>query len=238
MKWANVGHTRRSLMQADTPPSTAPTPKRRLTPAAREQFRQELVDIARRIFLSEGYAAVTIRRITAEAGVTPMAFYWYFDCKEALLIVIWDEIIEEAARTCQAHSQSVPMAERAVAYCEAMIDHWLAHRDHFRFIFIGDSPNVDMVQLRQQLQSMPGTRMLYEDLDTLLRWHAPVGTPKAEFDADYLRIRALLTYRVFGFLHSVIGMRQTTPELLALQKGWVLADLKSTLERWRLSSES
>src|SRR5690242_2472591 len=135
-------------MQADTPPSTAPTTKRRLTPAAREQFRQELVDIARRIFLSEGYAAVTIRRITAEAGVTPMAFYWYFDCKEALLIVIWDEIIEEAARTCQAHIQSFPMAERAVAYCEAMIDHWLAHRDHFRFIFIGDSPNVDMVQLR------------------------------------------------------------------------------------------
>lgn len=215
-------------------PSSPPSPpaKRRISLAAREQFREELVDIARRIFLTEGYAAVTIRRITAEAGVTPMAFYWYFDCKDALLIVIWDEIIEEVARTAQAQSEAAPESERVLAYCDGMLDFWLTHADYFRFIFLGESQNVDMVRLRKQLQTLPGTRKVYRDVDALLMAAAPPGRQTAD---ECHRMRALLIYRLFGFLHSFIGTQHPEPELLTLQRGWVREDLKDALRCWQQS---
>lgn len=209
-----------------------PPPKRRVSLAAREQFREELVDIARRIFLSEGYAAVTIRRITAEAGVTPMAFYWYFDCKDALLIVIWDEIILEVARAAQAQSEAAPESERVLAYCEGMLDFWLAHADYFRFIFLGETPNVDMMHLRKQLRDLPGTRKVYRDVDALLM---AAAHPARQTEAECHRMRALLIYRLFGFLHSFIGTHSPEPELLALQRRWVREDLMDALGCWRQS---
>ena len=219
------------LSDQASPPSS---PKRRITVAAREQFREELVNIARRIFLSEGYAAVTIRRITAEAGVTPMAFYWYFNCKDALLIVIWDEIIGEVGQACQRQSEAAPPAERLPAYLDAMLDYWLTHPDYFRFIFLGESPNVDMVHLRQQLQDLPGTQQVYRDLHALLRAHAPTV---ADVDAACTRLRTLLIYRLFGFLHGVIGMRHPDATQLTRLREWVQTDLKHTLIRWQQGAE-
>ncbi|OGB05598.1 MAG: hypothetical protein A3G29_00705 [Burkholderiales bacterium RIFCSPLOWO2_12_FULL_64_99] len=216
-------------MQSDSP-RPLPPPKRRITVAAREQFREELVNIARRIFLSEGYAAVTIRRITAEAGVTPMAFYWYFDCKDALLTVIWDEIIQEAAQFCRTHIEAVPESERTLAYCEAMLDFWLSHRDHFRFIFLGESPTVDMARLRRQLQDLPGIQQVYQDLATLLR---PYTQRQAPAELASACLRTLLIYRLFGFLHSVIGMHQPDESLLATHREWVRNDLRENLARWQ-----
>ena len=223
-------HLRLMLSDQATPP---PSPKRRVTIAAREQFREELVNIARRIFLSEGYASVTIRRITAEAGVTPMAFYWYFECKDALLTVIWDEIIQEAAQFCQTRIAAVPDAERTLAYCEAMLDFWLSHRDHFRFIFLGESPTVDMVRLRRQLQDLPGIQQVYRDLATLLH---PYTQGHAQAESANASLRTLLIYRLFGFLHSVIGMRQPDEALLPTHREWVRDDLRETLARWQTAT--
>ena len=180
--------------------------------------------------MSEGYAAVTIRRITAEAGVTPMAFYWYFDCKDALLTVIWDEIIQEAAQFCQTRTAAVPDPERALAYCEAMLDFWLSHRDHFRFIFLGESPTVDMVRLRGQLRDLPGTQQVYQDLAISLR---PYVTQQAPSESTSARLSSLLIYRLFGFLHSVISLRQPDECLLATHREWVRDDLRDTLVRWQ-----
>lgn len=216
-------------MQSDSSRSPS-SPKRRITPAAREQFREELVDIARRIFLSEGYAAVTIRRITAEAGVTPMAFYWYFDCKDALLTVIWDEIIQEAAEICQRGCEEAPPSAQPLAYCEAMLDFWLTHQDQFRFIFLGESQHVDMAQLRRQLQDLPGTQRVYHYLGTLIRPYAR-HTPQPELAC--LRMCTLLIYRLFGFLHSTIGMRNPDAQHLAAHREWVRDDLRETLARWQ-----
>src|SRR5690606_24283101 len=97
-------------------------------------------------------------------------------------------------------------------------------------IFLGESPNVDMVRLRQQLQDLPGTQRVYKDLHALLRLSAP-AVP--DVDAACIRIRTLLIYRLFGFLHSVISMRQPDGAQLTQMRDWVETDLKNTLTRWR-----
>jgi len=54
--------------------------------------RSAVVDRALALADSEGVDALTIRRITQELGVTPMALYWHFRSKEELIAAVADRI--------------------------------------------------------------------------------------------------------------------------------------------------
>src|ERR1700759_1196678 len=54
------------------------------------QRRVEILDAAKQLFVQEGYAATTIRRIAAKLGVSSTALYVYFPDKEAILVEICD----------------------------------------------------------------------------------------------------------------------------------------------------
>ncbi len=51
--------------------------------------RTALLDAAERIMLEEGYAAVTSRRVAAEAGLNPGLVYYYFGPMDTLLIEVF-----------------------------------------------------------------------------------------------------------------------------------------------------
>jgi AcrR family transcriptional regulator len=57
--------------------------------------KQAVVDRALALGDAEGLEALTIRRIAAELGVTPMALYWHFRNKEELLAGLGDQIWSE-----------------------------------------------------------------------------------------------------------------------------------------------
>jgi len=57
--------------------------------------KQAVVDRALALGDAEGIEALTIRRIAAELGVTPMALYWHFRNKEELLAALGDQIWSE-----------------------------------------------------------------------------------------------------------------------------------------------
>src|ERR1700732_2597799 len=54
------------------------------------QRRAEILDAAKQLFVQEGYAATTIRRIAAKLGVSSTALYVYFPDKDAILVEICD----------------------------------------------------------------------------------------------------------------------------------------------------
>lgn len=56
--------------------------------AAREAVRERLCDAAARIYAEEGEAALSMRRLAAEVGCSPMAPYRHFADKEALIAAV------------------------------------------------------------------------------------------------------------------------------------------------------
>ena len=50
--------------------------------------RSRLLKIAEQIFLDEGIAAITLRAVAKEAGLTPMAIYRHFEDKQALIAAL------------------------------------------------------------------------------------------------------------------------------------------------------
>lgn len=71
---------------ARTPPGSA-EPQQRLSRAA-------ILDRALAVADAEGLDAVGIRRLARELGVTPMALYWHFDGKQALLHALGDRLLD------------------------------------------------------------------------------------------------------------------------------------------------
>ncbi|MBB4935531.1 AcrR family transcriptional regulator [Lipingzhangella halophila] len=56
---------------------------------------EAVVDRALDLADAEGLAAVSMRRLAGELGVTPMALYWHFRTKEALLDAMVDRVFSE-----------------------------------------------------------------------------------------------------------------------------------------------
>jgi AcrR family transcriptional regulator len=64
--------------------------------------RDEILAAAKELFLTEGYASTTIRRIADRVGVSAPALYLYFADKEAIMLALCDQtfgfLIEEMSR--------------------------------------------------------------------------------------------------------------------------------------------
>lgn len=57
--------------------------------------RKELISVAGNLFASRGYYAVTVDDIGEAVGLTGPALYRHFSSKEALLVAVFDQVIEE-----------------------------------------------------------------------------------------------------------------------------------------------
>ncbi|NIJ10405.1 AcrR family transcriptional regulator [Saccharomonospora amisosensis] len=84
----------------------AATERTRLTPHA-------VVDAALSVAETEGLAAVTIRRLARDLGVSPMALYWHFRNKDELLDGMVGRIYEKVDTTVE-DSSDWPRQLRAV----------------------------------------------------------------------------------------------------------------------------
>ncbi len=77
---------------------SAPTRKRLTREESQAQTREHLLAAAKRLFVSQGFGAASIRDITTEAGYSQGAFYSNFSSKEAVLLELLGQHMEEEAR--------------------------------------------------------------------------------------------------------------------------------------------
>lgn len=63
--------------------------------------REEILAVAQRLFVEEGYAKTTIRRIAAELGLCSTVLYLYFPDKSAILEEICANTFAELTRECR-----------------------------------------------------------------------------------------------------------------------------------------
>jgi AcrR family transcriptional regulator len=62
------------------------------TPSQKRSARQQILDIAVRLFYEHGYHSVGIDRIIAESGVAKMSLYRHFPSKDALIAAALDQM--------------------------------------------------------------------------------------------------------------------------------------------------
>ena len=90
---------------------------------------------ARTLFEREGAAGVSMRRVAAAVGLTPMAIYRHFPNREALLKRIGDDSFDAIARHWDARGRGGDVLERLIAVQRIYLDYALAHPHLFDHAF-------------------------------------------------------------------------------------------------------
>jgi AcrR family transcriptional regulator len=99
--------------------------------------RGEILDAAKRLFLTEGFERATIRKIAASVGVSSAALYLYFPDKDAILRAIAESTFETLlARLEESQRQADTDLERFRAGLRAYVAFGVAHPDEYRLTFL------------------------------------------------------------------------------------------------------
>ena len=107
--------------------------------AQRVEMRDQIEKAASKLFQSEGYSAVSIRRIASEVGCSPMAIYAYFDNKVDLLRSLWaqvfDDLFEQVQTGVSAEtSPNVRLQTLSIGY----VQYWLGNPERYRMVFMAE----------------------------------------------------------------------------------------------------
>ena len=110
----------------------------RRTPARRgPETREAIHDAALELFARRGYHAASMRSIASAAKVRPAAIYHWYASKEAILIRLQDDFMEELTARVEA---AVALHRRpALRLAAAVHEHVVFHGIHRRAAFVTDS---------------------------------------------------------------------------------------------------
>jgi AcrR family transcriptional regulator len=169
----------RSDQRSDQAAKSEPVSRR--LPADRR--REQLLEVALRLFGGRGFAATTMDDIATAAGVTKPLLYQHFDSKRALYLELVDSVardmlvaIEQATSSAEGPRQQVEAG--FAAYFHLVV----THQDAFRLLFGSDDP--DDPELSRALRRVEDT--VAEAVDALI---------DAGLDSEH---RRLLAYSVVG----------------------------------------
>lgn len=106
----------------------------------REELRGKVLDAARELFATDGWEAVTMRRIAERIEYSPTAIYLHFRDKQAVLRALCDaDFLALAQRLAKIARIADPIA-RLRATGMAYAEFALAHPNHYRLMFMTPHP--------------------------------------------------------------------------------------------------
>lgn len=112
----------------------------------KESLRQEILDAAREILLSEGFSQLTMRGIAKRIEYSPTTIYLYFKNKEELLYNLCDEVFKrllDILEKAGVNETSALARLRAAMY--SYIDFGLSEPDRYRIAFMADiNPHINV----------------------------------------------------------------------------------------------
>lgn len=108
----------------------------------REEIRTRILDAARELFATEGYEAVTMRKIADRIEYSPTAIYFHFKDKETLLNELCHlDFLTLAQQFMEIGAEPDPI-ERLRATGQAYIRFGLNYPNHYRIMFMTPHPPV------------------------------------------------------------------------------------------------
>jgi AcrR family transcriptional regulator len=111
--------------------------QRRGAGSLRDQVRRA----ARELFAHEGYESISMRRIGAEVGCSPMAIYRHYENKEELLLSICEETFAKMIRLLDEARQSGGTRLDQLRRCiRAIVEFHLSHPNHYKVTFMTAMP--------------------------------------------------------------------------------------------------
>lgn len=132
--------------------------------ADKENLRQEIMDAAREMFVAEGYANVSMRKIADKIGYSATTIYLYFEDKNDLLHQICEQTFARLAQNIKAiYMLSDNPLEKLRSGLREYIHFGLKHPSQYEIVFITPLP----VNPESDFEASNG-RMAFDTLRTVI----------------------------------------------------------------------
>ena len=197
-------------------PETLPIRNKRGRPKAdAAQPRDRLLDAAARLFAKEGYHAIGIERILADAAVAKMTLYTHFASKDELIAAVLKRQSERAFKFAERE-----MARRAsdargqlLALFDILSD-WFAREDFYGCLFMKAASEFPLAEQAPHVAAADHKRRI---LSLLTEQAALAGAPSPRLLAQRLLLLvegATVVAQVLGGRESARQARDTAALLL------------------------
>jgi AcrR family transcriptional regulator len=104
-------------------------------------LRDQIRDTARDLFAREGYESVSMRRIGAEIGCSPMAIYRHYENKEELLLSICEETFSRMIQLLDKTREKPGTRLEVLRMCvRTVLDFHISHPNHYKVTFMTMMP--------------------------------------------------------------------------------------------------
>lgn len=98
-----------------------------------DQRRARLLEALDELLLDHGLEAITVADITARAGVTRSAFYFYFESKAAAVAALTADMYAQATEASRAlYTGDAPPRVRLESMVRGLVDAWRDHHQLYR----------------------------------------------------------------------------------------------------------
>lgn len=160
-----------------------------------ERLRAEIVAAARRLLERDGTeAAVTLRGVAREAGITAPAIYAHFDDRQQLVEAVVAAVADLAIARLDEGLRDVPSdaspRDRLRAYCEVYIGFALERPASYQVLFVRPNPS-EMLTVRKSMSK------INQDFEALISVAVP------SLSATEVSVRGAL---MWSALHGLAGL--------------------------------
>jgi AcrR family transcriptional regulator len=107
------------------------------------EIKDKILEAARELFVSEGYEAVSMRKIAEKIEYSPTAIYFHFKDKESVMRELCDADFLALAHQFAEIAKIADPIERLRATGLAYADFALTHPNHYRLMFMTPHPPHD-----------------------------------------------------------------------------------------------
>lgn len=100
----------------------------------KQQIRDDIINIARDLFVNHGYENTSMRKIAAQAGFAPTKIYYYFENKKEILRYFWEDISQALWTHCEPPEEVLekPPIEILRYLMHKSVEYWLNNPKSFQ----------------------------------------------------------------------------------------------------------
>ncbi|MFT7145404.1 MAG: AcrR family transcriptional regulator [Yoonia sp.] len=103
------------------------------------EYRSKIAKQALAIYRTEGFDAVSMRRLAKEVGCAPMTIYAHFEGKQDIVRYLWADVLADMSNKIQGKLERiVGPVERLQLAAQTFVSYWVDHPDHFRLVFMSN----------------------------------------------------------------------------------------------------
>lgn len=202
-----------------------------------EERRQEIIDTAKRLFITKGYEKTSINDILKSVGIAKGTFYYYFASKEDVLEAMVLEVVKQGAEKARTilQDESVPVLIRIIMALQAQAPEIEGADMLHEQMLKPENAKLDQVYLQVMVREL--TEVLAKPVDEAIR----EGIMETDFPREGIGIGLLLTQQMLNrsvfdwsegdemrkiqvflyYLQRILGIRKDAMQqlLMMLQSG-------------------